>query len=180
AADGQLGDDARALVLRRGADCLATVGDADRQSAVSAWQSAVKPERDGAAALPPELGLASELIGALDACERVPVLRHWVASRLELDAKPADEPDPIVRRTLQLLVDEGSPLELPLLARERELRKVIESNGDLAMDPEPDSWEGPVGTMISLLRKDVVDEEHPGRRALAIRICAPHILEAAD
>jgi hypothetical protein len=93
-----------------------------------------------------------------------------------LEEKPADEVDPIVKKTLELLIDEGSPLELPLLQRERELRKIIENtSGDTG-----DSWESPAGTAIALLREDVEDAEHPGRKALAIRISAPLIIEAAE
>jgi hypothetical protein len=172
AADGFLPGDAKNLVLRRGTEFVATLTDDDRRKEVIAWQLAIRPERDDN--LPRALSPAKELITALDACERITVLRHWVATGLE--EKPADEVDPIVKKTLALLIDEGSPLELPLLQRERELRKIIENTtGDTE-----DSWESPTGTVVALLRQDVEDAEHPGRKALAIRISAPLILEAAD
>ncbi|HEV2778086.1 MAG TPA: hypothetical protein VGX25_01670 [Actinophytocola sp.] len=176
AADGHLGADGRALLLRRAGDTLATLSDSDTEEAVAAWRRAVRPERDVVATLPRELGRAEDLIGALDACERLAVLRHWVAGALAKADDVADEVDPVVRRTLELLVDEGSPVELPLLVRERRLRQVIEGSGD----GEPESWDTPVGALVELLRADAVDEDRPGRRALAVRICAPHILTAAD
>jgi hypothetical protein len=172
AADGQLTDDAKTLVLRRGTDYLARLPDAERREAAMAWRRAIKPERGDN--LPSGLGPATDLINAMDACERLAVLRHWVATNLE--DKPADEVDPIVQQTLGLMIDEGSPLELPLLQRERELRKIIENT----TADTGDGWENPVGTVITLLRNDVDDAEHPGRRALAVRISAPLILEAAD
>lgn len=173
AADGQL--DARNLVQRKGIDYIATLPDAERQEAVTAWQQAIKPEREVSPA--PELKSTKELITALDAAERLAVLRHWVAAGLDApDDKPADEVDPIVKRTLELLVDEGSPLELPLLQRERELRRIIENTGDAAED----SWDTPTGTVIMLLRHDVEDAAHPGRKALAIRISAALIIAAAE
>jgi hypothetical protein len=181
AADGLLGADAPDLVLRRGIACLETVSDADRDGAVAAWLKAIRPERDVSLDLPTELAQAADLIGALDACERLSVLRHWVAAQFEEpEAKPADEVDPIVKRTLELLVDEGSPLELPLLSRERELRKVIESNGVAATGSGPDSWESPAGAVLELLRGDIEDEAHPGRRALAFRMSAEHIVAAGE
>jgi hypothetical protein len=178
AADGYLGADCRELVVLRAGECLAALGEEDRDAAVSAWQKAIKPDRSAGAELGPELGPATDLIRALDACERVAVLRQWVAEGLaEPDLKPADEVDPIVPDTLRLLVDEGSPAELPLLVRERELRKVIGSAG---AQGGPDDWESPVEPLVELLRTDVAHDGHPGRRALATRICAPHILAAAE
>jgi hypothetical protein len=177
AAGGHFGAQGRDLVLRRGVAALATLPDAARDSAVAAWQAAVRPQRDVASELPKELGLAQDLIGALDACERLAVLRHWVTDALAKRDDGPGEVDPMVKRTLELLVDEGSPLELPLLVRERELRQIIESGG---AGGEPQTWESPVGSLVELLRKDIDDEDRLGRRTLAVEISAAHLLEAAD
>jgi hypothetical protein len=179
AADGQLGAGGREWLLRKGIDGLAAVEGAEREAAVTAWLKAIKPERGASSAVPEEFGQAKELIAALDACERISVLRQWVSEALTEDAEPGGEVDPLAKRALELLVDEGSPLELPLLARERELRRVIESNG-VKPSSGPDGWESPVGSMIELIRSDVDDREHPGRRALAVRISAAHLVEAAE
>ncbi|HET9143049.1 hypothetical protein [Actinophytocola sp.] len=178
AADGLLDAGAREHVLLLGRARLDTLDDKERAASVTAWRSAVRP--DPPVAVPRALGQATGLITALDGAERLTVLRHWVAAGLEQGDKPAGEVDSTARHALQLLVDEGSPLELPLLTRERELRKVIESNGATAKATAPDGWETPVEPLVALLRADVVDETHPGRRALGIRMSATHILAAAE
>jgi hypothetical protein len=103
-------------------------------------------------------------------------LREWVEKALAgYSNEPALEVDPEVRRVLDLLVDEGSAVELPLLARERELRVVIEGSGT-----EPATWDGPAGETLALLRTDADDAEHPGRRAAAVRISGDLVSAAAE
>jgi hypothetical protein len=178
AADGQLDAGARERVLGLGLARLDALDEKGRAASVVAWRSAVKPDQP--VAVPRALGQVTGLIAALDGAERLAVLRQWVATGLDQGDKPTGEVDPIAAQALRSLVDEGSPLELPLLTRERELRKVIESNGTGAGDAAPDGWETPVEPLVELLRKDVVDEERPGRRALAIRMSRAHILAAAE
>ncbi|HEU5469989.1 MAG TPA: hypothetical protein VFV67_05000 [Actinophytocola sp.] len=178
AADGALGAGARERVLRLGVDRLAALDQRVRSESVTAWRAAVKPDRP--ISVPRPLVQATALINALDAGERLAVLRTWVADALEQADKPAPEVDIAVKHSLQLLVDEGSPLELPLLTRERELRKVIESSGTVTRSAVPDGWESPVDSLVALLRADVVDDSRPGRRALAIRISAAHVIDAAE
>jgi hypothetical protein len=161
----------RRVVQQRVAAGIETLSPTDTEAAVSAWLRAVKPDKN--ADIPSELGMAKDLVNALDACERLSVLHQWVADRKDT---PSDAVDPIVQSTLASLVDEGSPLELPLLQRERELRKIIEGKAEAV----PDGWESPVGKVLELLRQDAVDDEHPGRQALAVRISSVHIGSAAE
>jgi hypothetical protein len=163
----------RHVVLRHAAACVEKMSATDTEAAVSAWLRAVKPDKNVAGDIPSELGMAKDLINAMDACERLSVLRQWVAGR---KATPSGDIAPLVQSTLVSLVDEGSPLELPLLQRERELRKIIEAKSEAT----PDGWESSVGTMLELLKRDAVDDDHPGRQALAVQISAPHIIAAAE
>src|SRR5262245_11851731 len=76
-----------------------------------------------AVAIPKELDGGGDLATALQAAEKLTALRTWVTSTLDAyTGEPASTVDPLVRRSLELLIAEGSPVELPLLARERELR----------------------------------------------------------
>ena len=108
--------------------------------------------------------------------ERLAVLREWVADVLGgYTGEPATAADPLARRSLELLIDEGSPVELPLLARERELRAVIEGK-----TVESSTWDGPEGATVELLRADAGDAEHPSRRALAVRAQSELLLSLAE
>ncbi len=177
AADGCFGVVGRRLAQQRGAEFFAASGEDDREAAVAAWQRAVAPDPDAAFALPKELSGATELRAIGEACDRLAVLREWVAEGLSAPSAQASEPvpDPVVRRTLELLVDEGSPQEQELLARERELRKAIEGTGRSS-----GTWRDPAGETAALLRADVTDAERPGRRAVVIRSSARHLLAAAE
>jgi hypothetical protein len=167
AADGFLGAAGSDALLKIGS---ASLGAVPGESEVETWLRVARP----AAPVKLDVDGAPELTSALDACTRLSALRTWVTDRLA--GEPATEVDPIVKRTLELLVDEGSAVELPLLRRERELRRVIEGTAPNG----PQDWTAVDGSMVELLRQDTDDAEHPVRRALAIRICAPHILSAAD
>lgn len=119
---------------------------------------------------------APELVATLLAAEKLTTLRGWVRTALDgYTGEPPAAPDPLVRTALEQLIDEGSPVELPLLQRERELRVVIEGTGT-----QPSTWDTPVGPPTELLLADVVDEEHPNRRALAVRALAEPLLAIAD
>lgn len=126
--------------------------------------------------LPKDLDGGGTLATALQGCERLSTLRTWVTKTLDgYTGEPPADPDPLVRRSLELLIDEGSSVELPLLARERELRAVIEGQGASST-----TWDTPVGETVKLLRGDVADEGHPNRRALAVRAGAPELLSLAE
>lgn len=176
AADGYLGHAGWALATRRCAEFLDTLTGQELDTAIGRWQGVGSPP-----ARQPVLSRnirAPEITAAVDACARLSALRGWVADALAGHTnEPERELDPVVRGTLELLIDEGSPSELPLLARERELRNVIESNGQA---PPPDTWDSPAGDTAALLREDCDNTERPGRRAVVVRGCAAHILAAAD
>lgn len=125
--------------------------------------------------VPKELDGGGDLATALQACEKLTALRAWVTSTLDkYTAEPAQAVDPLVRRTLDLLIDEGSPVELPLLARERELRAVIEGKNEAST-----TWDSPIGTATELIREDLTAEQ-PDRRALALRASTPLLLSVAS
>jgi hypothetical protein len=125
--------------------------------------------------VPKELDGGGSLTPSLLACERLTVLRTWVTEALEaFTNEPAATVDPVVRRTLDQLVDEGSTVEMPLLARERELRAVIEGKQTASS-----TWDSPGGATAELLRADL-SSGTPNRRALAVRACAPVVLSLAE
>jgi hypothetical protein len=125
--------------------------------------------------VPKELDGGGSIATALHVCEKLTVLRAWVTEALAgYTNEPAAEPDPLARRSLELLVDEGSAVELPLLARERELRAVIEGT-----ETAKSTWDSPVGTAVALLRADLASEQG-NRRALAVRASAPALVALAE
>jgi len=174
AADGFFGEAGWELARRRGVEFVRGLTDADRSVAASAL-------RDIAASravvhMPKELDGGGALLAPLQAAERLTVLRAWVSDALEgYTGEPAAAADPLARRSLELLIDEGSPVELPLLARERELRAVIEGK-----TAESSTWDGPEGATVELLRRDAGDTEHPSRRALAVRAQSELLLSLAE
>ena len=175
AADGFFGTAGWDLVRRRGTEFVRALPDDRRSAAVEALRS-LGTAGAQAAALPREFEGLGDLANALAAAARLAALRTWVEEGLAGFAnEPAAEVDPQVRTALGLLVDEGSPVEMPLLARERELRVVIEGTGS-----DPSTWDNPVGDPAELLRTDANDAEHPGRRAAAVRACGDLLLTAAD
>lgn len=128
-----------------------------------------------AGSVPRELDGGGELATALQACDRLTALRTWVTEALDAyTGEPAEAPDPLVRRSLDLLIAEGSPEELPLLARERELRAVIEGKKTAS-----ETWNSESSPAVNFLREDL-SSSAPGRRALAVRACAPVLLAAAE
>lgn len=125
--------------------------------------------------VPKELDGGGDLTTALQATEKLTALRTWVTSTLDAyTGEPASTVDPLVRRSLELLIAEGSPVELPLLARERELRGVIEGKATAS-----ETWDSASASGVDLLRTDL-QSDSPDRRALAVRACAPHVLAAAE
>jgi hypothetical protein len=125
--------------------------------------------------VPKDLDGGGDLVTALQACERLTALRAWVTSTLDAyTGEPASTKDPLVRRSLDLLIDEGSPVELPLLARERELRAIIENR-----EAASATWDSPAGQAADLVREDLTSAV-PDRRALAVRASADVILSVAE
>ncbi len=175
AADGFFGESGWELVRARGVEFLAAL-PGDARAAASDALRALGTAGAAPAAVPRELDGVDDLSAALAASARLSALRTWVEEALAGHTnEPAAEVDPEVRRAAELLVDEGSPEELPLLARERELRAVIEGSGG-----DPAAWDGPAGGTVELLRADAADAAHPSRRAVAVRITGDLILAAAE
>ncbi|HEV7646770.1 MAG TPA: hypothetical protein VGP26_01290 [Actinophytocola sp.] len=175
AADGFFGPAGWELVRGRGAEFVRALPDDARAAAVEALRT-LGTAGAQAATLPREFEGLGDLGSALGAAARLSALRAWVEEGLAgFPNEPAAEVDPQVGTALSLLVDEGSPVELPLLARERELRVVIEGTGS-----DPSTWDNPVGETVALLRTDANDAEHPGRRAAAVRGCGELVVTAAE
>lgn len=170
AADGFFGAQGWELARERCAELVSgltadTLIEALRSAAVSRAVMQAPKELDG----------GGELATALQACEKLTVLRAWVTEVLDgYTGEPAASVDPLVRRSLDLLIDEGSPVELPLLTRERELRAVIEGTAAASS-----TWDSPIGSAVDLLRADL-SAEQPDRRALAVRASAPLLLSMAE
>jgi hypothetical protein len=174
AADGFFGEAGWELARRRGVDFVRGLPDEDRSKMATALRDVAATK--AVVHVPKELDGNSDLLTILQAGERLTVLRTWVSDALEgYTGEPAAAADPLARRSLELLIDEGSADELPLLARERELRAVIEGKS-----VESSTWDGPEGSTVELLRTDAADTEHPSRRALAVRAQSDLVLSLAD
>lgn len=180
AADGHFGAAGRELLVRRGVEYQLARPAQQRDAAVAAWHQAAVPEEGQSFRPPRELGDANELTYLGHACDRLAVLREWVSESLGATTQPPAEPEPEVTRALLALVDEGSPEELPLLARERELRKVIEDGDTKDGATKRAHWDDGIGRTAKLLADDAVNEQRPGRRAVAVRAQAADIVAAAE
>ena len=166
AADGFFGP----VAWERCASLLTAVAD---ETLANTLRSFATPRT--VAQIPKDLDGGGNMATALQACEKLTALRAWVTSTLEVyTGEPAAQVDPLVRRSLDLLVAEGSPDELPLLARERELRAVIEGTTTASA-----TWNSPAGSAVELLRSDM-SAEQPDRRALAVRAGADVVLSVAE
>lgn len=170
AADGFFGADGWELARERCAGYVAGVTDGSLTGALR--DVAV---RNAVVQVPKELDGGGTIATSLHACEKLTVLRTWTTEALDgYTNEPEAAPDELVRRTLELLIDEGGAVELPLLARERELRAVIEGT-----ETAKSTWDSPVGTAGELLRADIVSD-HPNRKALAVKASAPVLLTLAE
>lgn len=154
--------------------CVRLVSPYAGESLADTVRSLAQPST--AVTVPKDLDGGGDLATSLQACEKLTVLRSWVTSALEgYTGEPAASVDPLVRKSLDLLVDEGSPVELPLLARERELRAVIEGGKSSASA----TWDSPAGAAVELVRQDLAAEQ-PDRKALAVRASSSVILDVAE
>jgi hypothetical protein len=169
-ADGFFGADGWELALAR---CTEFVASRTDGSLVAALRDVAVP--NAVVAVPNELDGGGSMATSLPACEKLTVLRTWVAETLAgYTNEPDGEPDELARRSLELLIDEGSAVELPLLARERELRAVIEGK-----ETAKSTWDSPVGAAADLLRADIASDR-PNRKALATRAAAPVLVTLAE
>lgn len=174
AADGFFGEAGEELARRRALDFVRSLSTEDRAAAVSALRNVAVSKATVHVAK--ELDGGGGLMEVLQAAERLTVLRTWVTDAVGgYTGEPATEIDPLAKRSLELLIDEGSPVELPLLARERELRAVIEGKTTASA-----TWDSPAGSTVELLRTAASSTEHPNRRALAVRSHAPLLLDMAE
>jgi hypothetical protein len=170
AADGFFGTEGWELARGRCAEFVAGVTDG---SLAAALRDVAAPK--AVVTVPKELDGGGSLATSLQAAEKLTVLRTWVTEALAgYTNEPDAEPDELARRTLDLLIDEGSAVELPLLARERELRAVIEGK-----ETAKSTWDSPAGTAADLLRADLASER-PNRKALAVRASAPVLVRLAE
>ena len=175
AADGFFGAAGWELVRRRGVEFVRALPEVERTAAADALRARAVSRAD-AVSLPNNLDGVADLTTALGAANSLAALRSWVEEAVAaFTNEPAAEVDPEVRRTVDLLVDEGSTVELPLLARERELRAVIEGSSGAAS-----TWDAPVGETMTVLREDADDAAHPGRRAAAVLVSGELVLAAAE
>jgi hypothetical protein len=171
AADGFFGVDGWELARRR---CTEFVEGLPEGALATELRDVAVPK--AVVHIPKDLEDGGDLAPALQACEKLAVMRTWVTETLDAyTGEQAADPDPAARTALDLLIDEGSAVELPLLARERELRAVIEGKST----PKA-TWDSPAGLTTELLREDVTNKERPGRRALAVRASAPILLSVAE
>jgi hypothetical protein len=174
AADGFFGEAGWELARRRGVEFVRGLDASAKTATLDELRSIAG--RSETIAVPRELEGASDLASVLGAAGRLAALREWVAKGVTgRTNEPAAEADPLVTETVTLLVDEGSPVELPLMARERELRKVIEGAG-----AEAPAWDGSVGDTLALLHADLTDDTRPDRRVLAVRVCGEHLVSVAE
>jgi hypothetical protein len=169
-ADGFFGAEGWELARERCAEFVAGVTDG---SFTTALREVAVPK--AVVTVPKELDGGGSLATALHAAEKLTVLRTWAIEAVAgYTNEPEGEPDELARRSLDLLIDEGSTVELPLLARERELRAVIEGK-----ETVKSTWDSPVGTAADLLCADLTSER-PNRKALAVRASAPALLTLAE
>jgi hypothetical protein len=170
AADGFFGADGWELARER---CAEFVSGTTDDSLVTALRDVAAPS--AVVQVPKELDGGGSMANSLHACEKLAVLRTWVTEALDgYTNEPDGEPDELARKSLELLIGEGSPVELPLLVRERELRAVIEGT-----ETAKSTWDSPVGTASELLRADITSDR-PNRRALATRASAPVLVKVAE
>jgi hypothetical protein len=170
AADGYFGPGGWELARSQ---CGEVVSGLTDDTLLDALRSAAMPRTTEQ--VPKELDGGGDLASALQGCARLTALRTWVTEALDgHTGEPAAAVDPLVRQSLVLLIDEGSPVELPLLARERELRAVIEGKANPLS-----TWDSPVGSVVELLRADL-SAEHPDRRAMVVRASAPLLVSLGE
>lgn len=175
AADGFFGEAGWELVRRRGTEFVHALPADRRAGAVDGIRS-IATKGAKVTSVPRDIEGLGDLGSALAAAAGLEAMRTWVEETLEARTnEPPAEVDPAVRPVVELLVDEGSPVELPLLQRERELRAVIEGKGS-----QPPAWDGSAGDTVDLLRADLADAAHPNRRAVALRSCGELVVAAAE
>lgn len=190
AAEGRLGDGARASVL---ADCAELVLDSPEDTPMPSEllefgkggaQERRRLPRSGLSGIAP-------VQEALAAADRLAALRRTVEAAEPDDAEPSGDSggsgdgsaslalnvaEPLLRR----LVEEGSPEEAPLLYRAAQLRAVVESGGGASDDVALETWKDPRGRTLDLLPASAFSPEAgPLLRRFALEVFAPLVLREA-
>ncbi|OLR89988.1 hypothetical protein [Actinokineospora bangkokensis] len=173
AADGYYGAAGRKLAEQRGATHLARRPPEEVAAAVTTWRQALKPDHEAEYKLPQGIADGPRLRTIADACTRIALLRAHVRQALAPRPDQRDELDPLVKSTLERVVETGAPREQELLGRVRELRATVGGGS-------PDELPEHAGDPAALLRADGVDEARPGRRALALRASSRDVLATAE
>lgn len=177
AVDGYFGAAGRLLAQRRVTEFVAGRSAEGHETGVAGWMT-LAPSSGRAPERSSDLPDAKAHRDAFLAGDRLAALREWLVAALATPAEqPATDLDPAVKRGLELLVDEGSEVEVPLLAREPELRAMIGSGG---AGGTPETWESSAGDTAELLKQDLLDGTRPGRRTIVVRAHGQQIVEAAE
>lgn len=181
-ADGSFGDDAREHLL------LSTLrgwsAEEVRIPLVGEWAAATPPAkgrgarvpRGGSTAAAPRREAASTLARLRERIARItaPGGEDATSDVLSPDQASSD----FLQDSLRLLVEEGSPEEAPLLAEASRLRAVIENSGQKGTLP---TWGDEVGTVGSLLQRDLTREDAPPhRRTFSLVLLRSAVLDTAE
>ncbi|MDA2806032.1 hypothetical protein [Nocardiopsis suaedae] len=191
AAEGRLGDGARASVL---AGCAELLLDSPEDTPVPSellefGKGASEKAKDRRPVPLSALSGVGPVKEALAAADRLADLRRAVEAA---DAEPSgggpspsgDAPSSLAldtaRPLLRRLVEEGSPEEAPLLYRAAQLRAVVESGGGASDDVALETWEDDRGRTLDLLPGAAFSPEAgPELRRFALEVFAPVVLREA-
>lgn len=133
--------------------------------------------------LPHQLSRQDALISPLIAARELSALASWV--REAVTGEPADPaaatapgPDPaaVLGAVALALTEEGSPDEIALARRARELREIIDDRKSATTRP---SWDAAENSTLSLLRADAFGKDLPLRK-MAVHAGAAWITTLAD
>ncbi|WP_431871455.1 hypothetical protein [Nocardiopsis eucommiae] len=182
-ADGSFGDDAREHLL------LSTLRgwsvEEVRSSLVVEW-SVTGPATQGRGARASRSGGSTNATPRREAASALARLHERITRITALGGEdstadalsPDQASSDFLRDSLRLLVEEGSPEEAPLLAEANRLRAVIENSGREGVLP---AWGDEVGTVGSLLQRDLTREDAPPhRRTFSLVLLRSGVLEAAE
>ncbi|MBO3088788.1 hypothetical protein [Cellulomonas dongxiuzhuiae] len=196
AAQGRLGDDARAVLLARLRAAVGALPATTVEEAVSTWTAEVRLSTGGAgttsrtteASTPPvpQVRQAAAALTALRALLDAPVAPAAVPVYGTPAGSPGDagtEQDEVVPgdvtldelvAVLRALVDEGAEEERALMTRTAELEAVVTGR-----DAPGPGWDAPAGDLLTLLRQDALTRRD-ATGAAARDACASWLVTVAD
>lgn len=181
-ADGSFGSEARENLL------LSTIRHWSREGASAGTPAGltVPPggtrnhttrRRDGSQALARRTAATTSLSALRENLGRLTALDGEDLSERAL--APDQDSAAFLQQCLQLLVEEGSTEEAPLLKRSIQLRSVIEGSGGREVPVQ--AWTDAVGTVDTFLSGDLADENAPThRRTFALALQRPSILDTTE